>query len=170
MKRGAGKNKGSVFERQIAKLFDIYWEVPKNTFWRTPNSGGWNEVGDVYCRDKSIKFPFIIECKAYKTLDLLRILKDREKTKLYKWWLQVSAEADVAWSAGRDKELCKRLLIIKVNNFPILCMFAEEELPPFDTNNITSHFHFMLFDDNVVLCLFSDFQKVFTKEFLKKES
>ncbi len=169
MKRGKGKNKGSAFERHVAKLFDKYWEVPKDTFWRTPNSGGWREVGDVYCRDKSIWFPFIVECKAYKTLNLLKVLKDEKKTDLYKWWLQVSAEADVAWNNGRAENLCKRLLVIKINNFPLLCMFAENELPPFDINNITSHFHFKLTDDNVILCQFSDFQKIFSKSFLEKE-
>ena len=165
MKRGAGKRKGSAFERDVARLFDKYWKVPKNTFWRTPNSGGWHEVGDVYSRDKSIWFPFIVECKAYKTLDLLRLLKDPKKTKLYKWWSQVTSDASKANKEGRDSSLCRRLLVIKINNFPILAVFNINEMPI--VKELIRSFKLLINDDSVILCLFSDFQKAFPKEYLE---
>ena len=171
MRKGAGKEKGSSFERTVARLFDSYWNVPKNTFWRTPLSGGWHEVGDVAPRDRSIWFPFIIECKSYKTLDLLQLLTRMKTTKLYKWWEQVSKDAEKAKGTQRDPSTCKRLLIIKINYMPILCVYSPEELP-FGSltleDDCRKQFRVFLGNEQIVLCLFSTFQQRFSQEYLDK--
>ena len=166
MKKGSGKRKGSSFERDIARLLDKYWEAPEHTFWRTPNSGGWYEAGDVYSRDKSIWFPFIVECKAYKTLDLLQLLTREKTTKLYIWWSQLVRERKDAIESGRPLNTCKKLLIIKINNFPVLAVYDIKELPT--TKEEIKKFKVAIGNDLLYICLFSDFRKVYPKDYLIK--
>jgi Holliday junction resolvase len=168
VKKGSGKRKGSQFERDIARMLDVYWKVPKNTFWRTPNSGGWHEAGDVYARDSSVKFPFIVECKNYKSFDLLQYLSRPETTKIYKWWNQVLRDSINAVTNGRDEILSIPLLIMKINNFPIFVAYNIHNLPNNYSKGIKD-IDFPFFDLgmpilDLKICLLSDFMEYFTKE------
>ena len=69
--RKNSRNKGSRFERTIAKAWES-WTGYK--FSRTPGSGGWakakDAMGDLVCTDEkhSRRFPFSIECKNYQEI------------------------------------------------------------------------------------------------------
>jgi len=142
MKKGGGHRKGSSFERKVAKLFDLWWEVPKYTFWRTVLSGGWHQPGDISIRTvngEPIKWPFIVECKHYKTIDFWDVLKSSKNIKLFKWWNQVTIDqrkVSVPYPI--------RLLIVHANNTPIIVIFDEQELKgPVYTGIRVMRFEFM---------------------------
>lgn len=158
-----GKAKGSQFERDVAKILDEWWGVKPHTFWRTPLSGGWNVVGDIAVMNaqdqpsEELKFPIIVECKAYKTIDLLQILTRLKTTKLFTWWEQVTREQQQHYNNTGERK--SRLLIVKINNFPILSLYSLQEFPSLHTTSM----QFIFNSDKVALCLFSDFRNVFTK-------
>ena len=83
MRKGGGKEKGSGFEREVSRLIDVWWEEEKSTFWRTVISGGWVEPGDITPRHRpgkpAIWFPFIIECKCVKKVDVLELLTKKKQ-------------------------------------------------------------------------------------------
>jgi hypothetical protein len=78
VKKGAQKEKGHAYERDIAAIFtEVYYPDGGGEFRRVPLSGGWDKrvaPGDIiplkayksgeYVFDKS--FPFSIECKNYR--------------------------------------------------------------------------------------------------------
>ena len=166
MKKGSGKRKGSAFERKISKVLDEYWGVKPHTFWRArlfKNKQTFGDISVQYSQDQGdIWFPFIIECKAYKSLDLLQFLNRTESTKLFQWWKQLT-EATI--EAKKYLRFPRRLLIIKINNFPILSAYCITELPERSVPMKTFRLH--IGDDLVSLCLFSDFQKVYTRKYLE---
>ena len=124
MKKGGGKRKGSAFERKVAGLLDKWWKVPKNTFWRTVNSGGWKQPGDITSKISEdgtlIKFPFIVECKHYNQIDIWKVLRSNN-AKIIDWWKQVTNDQEKV----QDKA---RLLIFRQNNSQILVAFNDLEL------------------------------------------
>jgi hypothetical protein len=125
-KRGGGKSKGSSFERKVAHMLDDWWELPKDTLWRTVNSGGWKQPGDIYPRISStpVWFPFVVECKHYRTVNLWEILKGNKNAKIIDWWKQVTVDQ------GKCKEDKKpiRLLIFRQNNYPVFVAFDSSEV------------------------------------------
>jgi hypothetical protein len=165
MKKGKGKLKGSSFERRISKVFDMWWKVPPHTFWRSVNSGGNWEPGDIVPRDRSINFPFIVECKFYKQWDFLKFFKNYKKSLIYSWWSQIT-ETKMKF----DKEnIKKRLLIIKFNNYPVLCVYALEDFPNYDKFSIVIPSFYLEngFNDSLCITLLEDFVKFYNpKEFL----
>jgi len=70
-----------MYERKIAKMFD---EVFGFKFARTPNSGGLYLKGDIMPEDRTIDFPFVVECKNHKLLAInsweRQLLGDMERT------------------------------------------------------------------------------------------
>ena len=132
MKKGAGKRKGSSFERTVAKLIDKWWEVPEHTFWRSVNSGGVWEPGDITCRDKSVFFPFVIECKFYKTIDFWPLLLNDPNGLILKWWKKLIDDSKyvVIQKNGKTYPSIK-LLIFKSNNRPIMAAFDRKNLEYF---------------------------------------
>lgn len=132
MKKGAGKRKGSSFERTVAKLIDKWWGVPEHTFWRSVNSGGVWEPGDITCRDKSVFFPFVIECKFYKTIDLWPLLLDDPNSLILKWWKKLMEDSNYVVVKKNEKTYpAGRLLIFKSNNRPIMVAFDRKNLEYF---------------------------------------
>jgi len=188
MKRGSGKGKGSQFERDVSLLLDEWWNVPKNTFWRTPNSGGWSEPGDISPRhsqnnDEKVFFPFIVECKFYKTIDFWELLKANKTQPLFLQWLdQIRREKKQAIDAGRSDKLVS-LLIFKQNGGPICVAYDEMELLTVLLSTIYASAE-SLIDEFVisyerlallripylnrgfVVTRFADFTRVITKEFV----
>lgn len=75
------RTKGKVYERKIAKLFDKTFGFK---FVRTPNSGGLYLKGDIMPEDRTIDFPFVVECKNHRKLALgsweRQLLGDMERT------------------------------------------------------------------------------------------
>ncbi len=130
MKKGGGKRKGSAFERKVAGLLDKWWEVPKNTFWRTVNSGGWQQPGDIAPRigtadstGKEIWWPFVVECKHYKSINLWEVIKQNKNGLIMKWWKQVTTDQHKF-----KEKIPIRLLIFRENNLPVCVIFSENDL------------------------------------------
>lgn len=83
-------------ERTVAKQLGTWWGCE---FRRTPSSGAWgkqtfskhsskasdNFHGDIVA-PKEAKFPFSVECKAYKEVELYKALYG--SSNIYSWWSQ----------------------------------------------------------------------------------
>lgn len=86
-------------ERATAKILGDWWGVP---FRRTPSSGAWNTqsrnmghgttdfYGDIVAPPEA-NFPFSIECKAYKEVELYKALY--AKSNIFAWWEQARGDA-----------------------------------------------------------------------------
>jgi len=126
MKPGAGKRKGSAFERKVCVLLSL-WVTEgkrKDVFWRSAMSGGRatvhgtqvRQAGDVCAvapEGHSFADRYFVECKMYRNIRLpLFVLHG--KGPLAKWW-KVARQQAVTH---------KRLpwLIVCQNNLPILLL------------------------------------------------
>ena len=133
MKVGAGKNKGSTFEREICRILTRWINHGKNKpelFWRTPSSGGKATQdmkkgavskmgGDIMAIDEKGKWftdNFYIECKFYKDFEFERMLEGRGL--ILHWWYitEEKAKKPQKWP----------LLIFKRNYFPIYVMYSRD--------------------------------------------
>ena len=111
--RKNSRNKGSRFERTIAKAWES-WTGYK--FSRTPGSGGWakakDAMGDLVCTDEkhSRRFPFSIECKNYQEIKFEHILLGLRSCKIISFWEQ----------ATKDAKRCGKIpvLIMRYNSMP----------------------------------------------------
>lgn len=129
MKKGKGKNKGNAFERKVSSLLDIWWKVPKGTFWRSKISGGSNEPGDITPRilsvnNKPLNWPFVVECKHYKDIKFLQLLNTSNLKNgglIRGWWKQLT---DDYLKYNKPSNVLYRLLIFKGNHTPILVAFC----------------------------------------------
>ena len=86
-------------ERSIAKLLGDWWGAP---FRRTPSSGAWNTQsrnmghgstdfhGDIVAPPEA-NFPFSVECKAYKEVEIYKALYG--KSNLFDFWRQCRVDA-----------------------------------------------------------------------------
>lgn len=96
--RKNSRNKGSRFERTIAKAWES-WTGYK--FSRTPGSGGWakakDAMGDLVCTDEkhSRRFPFSIECKNYQDIKFEHILLGLKSCKIISFWEQATRMLNV---------------------------------------------------------------------------
>lgn len=171
-KKGRGKSKGSGFERAVSKLFDTWWEVPKNTFWRTVNSGGWKEPGDIAPRFRSheekIWWPFIVECKFYKNFSINDVLLGKKTGHLLKWWSQVTKEQlDALLALNRPSLLNVRLLICKYNHGPIFVGISSEDIPDIEFACIPK-VDIKVREVNFTLFRWQDFSKIYNQAIFKK--
>ena len=111
--RKNSRNKGSRFERTIAKAWES-WTGYK--FSRTPGSGGWakakDAMGDLVCTDEkhSRRFPFSIECKNYQEIKFEHILLGLKSCKIISFWEQATKDAK---HAGKIP-----ILIMRYNSMP----------------------------------------------------
>jgi hypothetical protein len=173
MKKGNGKSKGNAFERKVAGLLDDWWKVPKNTFWRTVNSGGWRQPGDLAPRILSgvepMQFPFVVECKFYHTVDFWEVLKEKKTAKLSVWWKQLNKEK---LQYSDSNKVC-RLLIFKQNFSPICVGFSINEIGrfincPVDPSIINVLTCIKLTIDNsgerIIITPWKDFTRYYPKE------
>lgn len=111
--RKNSRNKGSRFERAIAKAFES-WTGYK--FSRTPGSGGWakakDAMGDLVCTDEkhSRKFPLSIECKNYQEIKFEHLILGNKTCKIHDFWEQ----------ATRDAKRANKMpvLIMRYNSMP----------------------------------------------------
>lgn len=82
------KERGNRAERVIAKTLSRVLGIP---FVRTPNSGAWGRAktkGDVVCIAEGYKFPFSIESKKTKRIQLELLLKEPVWADFRNWWKQ----------------------------------------------------------------------------------
>lgn len=128
------KEKGSRFERAVSHIIDNWWDVKDKTFWRSENSGGLDQPGDIAPRimpdQDTPRFPFIIECKHYEKVNLFEVFNKETKTgpKFIKWWKQLTeAQAKAVLELGYPESQALRLLIFRYNNSKIMCAFDTNE-------------------------------------------
>ena len=168
------KNKGSSFEREVSKLLDTWWKVPKGTFYRSKLSGGSNEPGDITPRlvgdNSSLWWPFAVECKHHKDLKFLQLfesLKYKDGPLILQWWKQITDDV---------KDTNKwRLLIFRGNNTPILVPFTPLEWSSsgsiaYCDADIKDEFAYnsYLIGDVLYICTWNEFSSKLTKDALMK--
>lgn len=107
-KAGAGKRKGSAFEREICKRLSMWVSGGKKTdlFWRSAMSGGRatvarksgkvvRQAGDICATTPEghvLTDAWYLECKSYKQIDFAQfVLSDTGK--LAQWWKRAKSEA-----------------------------------------------------------------------------
>jgi hypothetical protein len=127
MKQGAGKQKGSSFERKICKELSLWITDGErdDLFWRSSNSGGRativavdgtkhtqsGDISSIHPLGHTFTETFVIECKHYKSIQLDTFVFTG-KGHFEKFWKQVRRDA---------KKFNKHpMLITKQNNRPIL--------------------------------------------------
>lgn len=102
MKAGGGRNKGSAFERKVAKLIIATFAnkgITKQDCYRTPGSGGHRfasktDPGDLVLSPKLRKlFDYCVECKSYKTVPWGRLLSSGNNGIFDDWWKQTCKAA-----------------------------------------------------------------------------
>lgn len=111
-KRGKinSKAKGNRAELQAAKFMHKWTGI---VFARTPGSGALRWVnmsaicGDLTIQDQSINFPFTIEVKHYKSVD---ISLKRKNSKVFTFWKQAKTDAE---RAGKIP-----MLLVRTNGMP----------------------------------------------------
>lgn len=132
MKKGGGRNKGNGFEREIAAMLVETFSsfgVKKKHCYRTPGSGGHRQArntdpGDLVIHSKLRKlFPYCVECKSYKDINLFDLytpFKKHKKSSKFKQWLKQACTA-----AKRTHQL--PLLVFKKNRSEILCAYRVDK-------------------------------------------
>ena len=156
MKPGAGKQKGSNFEREVAaELSKWISKTRTDLFRRTVLSGGQftqsknarGEPGDLGPNDPKA-FPFIsrfvVECKHWAYLELIDVIwKNHE---LYSALLKVQKEAKDA-----NKEW---MLIARQNRRPTLLFLPVKAVTPSAYNQVDWH---ALFNGTIYVFKFADY-------------
>jgi hypothetical protein len=163
MRKGGGKAKGASFERQISKDLSLWVSNGKNqdVFWRSAMSGGRTTVamkkgnklsaqaGDlssVHRLGHTFIDIFVVECKAYKTLNFESIIKG--KGFLLDFWEKVRKEAK-----DHDK---LPMLVGKQNNHPIIVCLCGEGVKRLA---LTGSVKVRVIDHNLNIILWDDFLK-----------
>ena len=138
MRKGAGKSKGSGFEREVCKLFSLWVTEGSrdDVFWRSAISGGRATVhqakgrnlshvsGDM-CAVHPDGYPFVkkfyVECKFYRNLNLEAFLLGEQQGLLSKFWVSTKQQAQ-----SYNK---RPLLIARQNRTPTL-LITDTRLVP----------------------------------------
>jgi hypothetical protein len=133
MRKGGGKSKGAAFEREVCVLLSRWVTAGKrdDCYWRSAMSGGRSTVarrkgvslatqaGDISCIHPDghrLTNKFYIECKHYKDLNFLGLLKGTGY--LVEFWLETKQQAQ------RYQKL--PMLIAKQNLLPtMICLSTE---------------------------------------------
>lgn len=106
------RNKGSGYERKIAKILGHWWADDPELFRRTPMSGGWAKeklTGDITpVKEEGEDFPFSVECKKHEGWEFHQFFSI--KSKFWDWWEQCVSDCE-----GKDK---LPLLIFSRNRIP----------------------------------------------------
>ncbi|MDE2099978.1 MAG: hypothetical protein KGL39_22180 [Patescibacteria group bacterium] len=131
MKKGGGREKGSRFEREVAKIVVRAFAdkgITQKDCYRTPLSGGHrfaaqSDPGDLVISERLRRFfPYAVECKSYKKLDWPKLISNaKQKGHWDKWWRQATKAAD-AQSCGRGLDRLYPLLIFRQNRSEIYVM------------------------------------------------
>jgi hypothetical protein len=132
MKPGGGRSKGNSFENQVAKLVRAAFGLPDDACYRTPLSGGHRfakneDPGDLVLSKKALKvFPFSVECKCYKKVDLHPLWLPQKKwgkSWEVKSWLKQSV------FACAKKLGVQPIVVFKQNKGPVLAILPSEAMP-----------------------------------------
>jgi len=96
-----GKAKGNRVEREVAKVLSKWWG---SDFTRTPSSGmfstthatqlsslGVDLAGDIICPKD---FPFSVEVKSRKKIDLFDVARNGKDSEIWDWWMQSCRDAN----------------------------------------------------------------------------
>jgi hypothetical protein len=159
MRKGGGKSKGSAFERTMCKELSLWVSdgQHKDVFWRSAMSGGRStvamakgdklsaQVGDissVHRLGHVFIDKFMVECKAYKTLNYESLIKG--KGTLLGFWERAVKDAE-----EHDK---LPMLIGKQNNYPIVVCLNRAGVKLLKTKKLKlrvygADLYLMLFDD-----------------------
>ncbi len=156
----SGRNKGSSFERAIAKQVTDWTGVK---FTRTPSSGGWAKSGDITPKNPEhmVQWPWLVECKNNESLDFGSIFSvpNNGKTPIRKWWKQ--AYRDVKKSGMKKIPV----LVFTKSRDNVYCMMQAdvfEQLKFRDTAQVVVH----LPKHRVIL--WEDFLSIPYKEMLRR--
>ena len=131
MKKVNGKQKGSSFERTIAKKLSLYLTDNErdDTIWRSISSGAFatnrkkkglkseNQTGDLTSISEESKLffeVFSIECKSYKKIDLYHLIDNTSN--LEKWYKKLYED-----TIENDPKKSP-LLIFKQDFKPVMCV------------------------------------------------
>jgi len=103
MKRGGGAHKGGGFERKMARDLSTWWFNDPGYLWRRPGPGTrffknqpHRHTGDILPQaDRRLPyaFPFHVECKFVKNLDIIKLITDPNKSFINKTWVKAREEA-----------------------------------------------------------------------------
>ena len=161
MRKGGGKFKGASFEREVCTSLSLWMSVGKNEdlYWRSAMSGGRSTVasrkgkrlaaqaGDISCIHASgspLTDAFLIECKSYRDLNFVGLLK--RTGKLAQFWLETRKQA------LHYKKL--PMLIAKQNQQPIIVCLSRE-----GQNLLKLNFHLWVPSMGLRVMLFDNFLK-----------
>jgi hypothetical protein len=129
MRKGGGHQKGSSFERKVAKLIAKAFRrlgIEQRDCWRSVLSGGHIiSSGDLAMTDRLLDlFPVSIECKFYKRIHWERFLMPefarQPSWQEWKWWVQACEGAE----KRKDRTL-KPVLVMKENRGPIYVLYES---------------------------------------------
>ena len=115
----AGKKKGNTHESWMADALTKWYGQP---FKRMPASGAlrWKGASFVYGDILPPEdFPFIIECKHYKHVDLDEILRLDPDRGYITWWYYSQLLSDVQRCREETGQSCTPMLLFKQNNRPV---------------------------------------------------
>lgn len=125
MRAGGGKQKGSAFERKVAKLIRVaakrVMKVKKSDVYRTPMSGGHihakreNPSDLVISKRVRKRFPFVVECKHYRRIRYLELMTPSFEGGIHKWIEQVK-------KCVKGNRYCP-LVVMMENRGNIFCAF-----------------------------------------------
>ncbi len=139
-KGSGGKRKGNAFERaimnKIVKTFSPFGITVTDAFRSILSGGHKDSCGDISFSPALIKmFPFSIECKFYKKIDMYNLLVPWEKmgksNKFKMWWNQTLE------GAKKNPKLAP-LLVFKSNNNEIMCMAYYGNLSMVSTSTLSA--------------------------------
>lgn len=154
MRKGAGKSKGSAFERDVAKRLSLWLTggKDKKQLIRTVLSGGWRagqgdaegwrQVGDLAANGpvgEQFRRRFAVECKHHRTIDLLGLWTRTDYLK--GWWEKLNAEITEHTAAGETPMV--PLLVFRANNRPVMAGLPTQAA---DWLRINSAAHFKWMD------------------------
>lgn len=132
---GAGsKAKGGAFEREVCKRLSLWLSEGKHDdlLWRSAMSGGRatvqfkkgranrTQAGDISAiapQGEKLTRLFLIECKFYRSLDLLGLFREDRAGGIASFWSKCKSDAEKATRLP--------LLIAKQNRFPELVVVDE---------------------------------------------
>ena len=102
MRPGGGKQKGSAFEREIAKKLSLWWSSGEDArvFWRSASSGqikAHGMAGDITSVHGGEAFTskVFIECKCGKQVDLTDWFRNssKKRSNIKEWWAKAQEES-----------------------------------------------------------------------------
>lgn len=128
MRPGAGKGKGSSFERKVAKQLSAWLsEDPKNKTelirsvlsggWRSEKKGEWRQIGDLAANGpfgERFRAQFAVECKHHREIDIGWALWRADGGDLGKWWKKLRREIK------RSGQPLSPMLIFRANRQAIM--------------------------------------------------